>query len=84
MAFGPKLISYLIVLFLSQLLRHIGLLSALLDDSIDLDTIFLFLHALFDVQMLHLLGVEALAMVLLHASIAVDLLNKANHGFITF
>lgn len=57
-------------------------LSTFFYDSVYLDSILLFLDTLLDVHVFNLLGVEALAVVLFHAAVAVHLLDEANHGLV--
>lgn len=70
--------------FLCELLRGSWNLTSLFDNSVYLDSILLLFNTLFHLIVLHLLGVEALTVVLLHGAVSVHCLHETNHGLIAF
>jgi len=82
MAFSLELGCNGLSVFLCQLLTSTCGLTSLLDNSVYLDSVLFLFNTLLDVQVLNLLGVEALAMVLLHAAVPVHLLHETDHGLV--
>lgn len=82
MAFGLKFGCNGRSVFLCELLTGICGFSSLFDNPVDLDSVLFLFNTLLDVQVLDLLGVEALPVVLLHAAVAVHVLHEADHGLV--